>query len=45
MPRPKKGESKKEYITRAVRYMVKVEGMSQKAAVGKAYGMWKDSKK
>ena len=42
MPHPKKGESKSAYISRAVRYMIKVEGLSQDHALGKAYGMWKE---
>jgi len=45
MPQPRKGESKQAYISRAVRYMVKVEGMKQDAALGKAYGMWDQHKK
>ena len=45
MPRPHKGESKSAYISRAVRYMMKVEGLSQDHALGKAYGMWRQHKK
>jgi len=41
MPKPRKGESKSKYISRAVRYMMDQEGLSQKHALGKAYGMWK----
>lgn len=40
MPNPKKGESKDSYISRAVSEMMKSEGLSQKHALGKAYGMW-----
>ena len=41
MPKPMKGESKSAYIKRAVKYMMEKEGLSQKQALGKAYGMWK----
>jgi len=40
MPQPNKNEKKAEYISRAVKYMVEKEGLSQKHALGKAYGMW-----
>jgi len=40
MPKPKKGESKNHYISRAVRYMIEKEGLTQQHALGKAYGMW-----
>ena len=42
MPYPRKGESKNAYISRAIEYMIKVEGLSQKNAQGKAYGMWEE---
>ena len=45
VPRPHRGESKSEYISRAVRYMVKVEHLTQDHALGKAYGMWRQHKK
>lgn len=45
MPRPHKGEKKNEYISRAIEYMREIEKLDQKHAVGKAYGMWKQSKK
>ena len=45
MPWPHKGESKNAYISRAVKYMMRVEGLEQKHAVAKAYGMWKERKK
>jgi len=45
MPKPRKGESKSKYISRAVRYMVTVEGLEQKHAVAKAHGMWRQHKK
>ena len=41
MPHPRRGEGRAAYISRAVRYMIKVEGLSQKHALGKAYGMWR----
>lgn len=40
MPSVKKGESSASYMKRCVP-MVKAEGASQKAAVGKCYGMYK----
>ena len=45
MPRPLKGETKRQYIQRAVRYMMRVEGLGQKQAVAKAHGMWKSNRK
>ena len=44
MPTPKKNETKRQYISRAVKYMINKEGLSQKQAVGKAYGMWETYK-
>lgn len=44
MPYPLKGEKKSDYIDRAVDYMVHQEGMTIKAALGKAYGMWRGKK-
>ena len=40
MPEPKKNETKQKYISRCIAYCVKNEGLSQKAATGKCYGMW-----
>jgi hypothetical protein len=40
MPRPRKGESRNTYVSRAVDYIINKEGLSQKAAVGKAEGMY-----
>jgi hypothetical protein len=45
MPNPRAGESKEEYISRAIKYMVEKEGLAQKHAVAKAYGMWEQHKK
>ena len=45
MPKPRKGETKSKYISRAVSYMIKKEGLTQKHAVGKAHGMWRNKKK
>lgn len=45
MPRPYKNEKKQSYIKRAVKYMMKNERLSQKQALGKAYGMWDNRKK
>ena len=40
MPRPKQGESKRDYISRAIPMMIH-EGLELKAAQGKAFGMWR----
>ena len=40
MPAVKKGEKRGHYVSRAVDMMVEKEGMSQKAALGKAEGMF-----
>ena len=40
MPAVHKGEKKSEYISRAIRYMIKHEGLTSDQAKGKAYGMW-----
>jgi hypothetical protein len=49
MPAVKKGEKRSAYVKRAVKQLVEKEGMSPKAAVGKAEGMfdskWKGPKK
>jgi hypothetical protein len=45
MPAVKKGEKQSEYVSRCVAYVVKNEGLDQKAALGKCYGMYKQSKK
>jgi hypothetical protein len=45
MPNVKKGESRSKYVSRAVEYIIKNEGLSQKAAVGKAEGMYDQYKK
>jgi hypothetical protein len=41
MPKVRKGETRKNYISRAISHMVKKEGLSQKHAVAKAHGMWR----
>ena len=41
MPTPRPNETKADFISRAISYMVKVEGLEQKHAVGKAYGLWR----
>lgn len=41
MPKPKPGEKKKDYLTRAIPFMIHTEGLAPKHAMGKAYGMWK----
>ena len=40
MPRPNPGEKKSEFISRAIKYLMEKEGLSQKQAIGKAYGLW-----
>lgn len=40
MPKPKKNESRTDYISRAIPMLIH-EGLSTKAAQGKAYGMWR----
>jgi len=45
LPKPHKGEKKSAYISRAVRYMMRVEKLSQKQALGRAYDMWRESKR
>jgi len=39
MPRPRKGEDKKNYISRAIHMLIH-EGLDLRAAQGKAFGMW-----
>lgn len=43
MPLPKKGETKKQFILRAIK-VFKQEGFSQKVAIGRAHGFWKTYK-
>ena len=45
MPNPKKGEKKAAYISRAIRYMIREEGLEKKHAIAKAMGMWRQHKK
>ena len=42
MPKPMKGEKRADYVHRAMREMMGKEGMEKKAAMGKAYGMWRE---
>jgi hypothetical protein len=44
MPAVKKGESEQAYVSRCIAYVVRNEGLSQKAAAGKCYGMYKNHK-
>ncbi len=39
MPYPRKGESRNNYVSRAIKE-IRAEGKSQRAAVGKAEGMF-----
>lgn len=41
MPKPKKSEKQSSYVSRCISYVMKKEGLSQKAAVGKCYGMYR----
>lgn len=45
MPQPKKGEKKKDYLMRAIPFMIHEEGLKPKHAMGKAYGMWENHEK
>lgn len=40
MPYPQKNEKKADYVSRCVKICMD-EGLDQKAALGKCYGMWK----
>jgi len=40
MPKPLPNESKSDYVSRCIEYVVKNEGVEQKAAIGKCYGLW-----
>lgn len=40
MPRPKKNESRDDYIRRCYK-QVRAEGLDHKAALGKCAGMWR----
>lgn len=44
MPRPKQKETKKEFIKRCVKQVMK-EGKNQDQALGQCYGMWENNKK
>jgi hypothetical protein len=45
MPRPLKGETKSSFISRAIRYLIRKEGLSKDHAVAKAHGIWRQHKK
>jgi hypothetical protein len=45
MPRPLKGEKKSSFIARAIRYLIRKEGLAREHAVAKAHGIWEQSKK
>jgi len=42
MPYPKAGESKQEYISRCIPYMIKNEGKEKDQAVAMCYAFWKE---
>lgn len=39
MPKPRKGETRSEYVSRAIPVLME-EGLTQKQAIGKAEGMY-----
>ena len=41
MPKVKPGMKKSEYVKYCISFVMKNEGLEQKAAVGKCYGLWK----
>ena len=41
MPRPRKGERKRDFIKRAIRYLIEEEGLDPHKALGKAHGLWR----
>lgn len=45
MPDVKKGEKRNDYVSRCVQYVMKNEGLDQKAAVGKCEGMYTEHTK
>ena len=36
---PKEGEKSQDYVSRCIEYCIKYEGLTQKQAAGKCYGM------
>jgi hypothetical protein len=42
MPYPEPGESKKDYISRCIPYVIKEKGIEQDQAVAICYGLWKE---
>ena len=45
MPSINPNESEQKYISRCVKFVMEHENLSQKAALGKCYGMYKQHKK
>lgn len=43
MPNPRKGETEEEFISRCIQVVMQ-EGLTQKQALGKCYGIWTNSK-
>lgn len=45
MPRPKKGESKEQFISRCIAYLVGKEGKDQAQATAICYSLWEQYQK
>lgn len=45
MPEVQENESESDYVSRCVKYVMDKEGLEQKHALGKCYGMYKSHKK
>lgn len=45
MPEVQAGEKQSEYISRCVKHCIEQEGLGQNEALGKCYGLWKNSRK
>ena len=42
---PRAGESKQDFISRTIAYLIENEGKTREQAAGQAYGMWRHYKK
>ena len=45
MPAIKPGESENDYVARCIPYVIKHEGLDQRRAAGKCFGMFRNAKK